>query len=171
MKSYIHVYTGNGKGKTTAAFGLALRAAGAGKKVFIAQFVKGKTYSEIEAVQKYLPSIQVEQYGLGCFIVNEPTEDDVRAARNGLEKVRGLITAGVHDLLVLDEVFIALYYKLFDAGELIDVLKSAKNGMELVLTGRYAPEEIIELADLVTEMKEIKHYYTSGLQARKGIEY
>lgn len=171
MKSHIHVYTGNGKGKTTAAFGLALRAAGAGKKVFFAQFVKGKPYSENEIVKKYIPEIHVEQFGRGCFIVKAPESADIEAAQKGLEKVKAMISSGEYDMLVLDEVFIALYYKLFETEVLIDLLKSATGGMELVLTGRYAPKEIIELADLVTEMKEIKHYYTSGLQARKGIEY
>jgi len=171
MKSYIHVYTGNGKGKTTAAFGLALRAAGAGMKVFIGQFVKGKPYNENIAIARYLKNITVQQYGLGCFIVNTPTDDDIRAARKGLDEISEIIKAGKHDLVIMDEVNIALYYKLFDVHLLTEIMKTKPDHVELVLTGRYAPQEIIDMSDLVTEMKEVKHYYQQGVEARKGIEY
>lgn len=171
MKGYIQVYTGNGKGKTTAAFGLALRAAGAGKKVYFAQFVKGKTYSEIKAIQKYVPDIVIKQFGRGCFIVKAPTSEDIQAARNGLVEVAGIIASGKYDMVVLDEATIAIYYELFSVSELIGVLLKKPEETEVVITGRYAPEELIELADLVTEMKEVKHYYAKGIQARKGIEY
>lgn len=171
MKGYIQIYTGNGKGKTTAAIGLALRAAGAGKKVYFAQFVKGKTYSEIKAIRKYLPDITIKQFGRGCFIVKIPTSEDIEAARNGLDTVAGIVESGKYDLVVLDEATIAIYYKLFSVSELIGVLLKKPEETEVVITGRYAPEELIELADLVTEMKEVKHYYTKGIQARKGIEY
>lgn len=171
MKGYIHVYTGNGKGKTTAALGLALRAVGAGKKVFFAQFVKGKIYSEIAAVNRYIPEITVKQYGRGCFIMNEPTLEDIQAAKEGLEEVRAVIRSEQYDVVVLDEATIALHYKLFSVEELIAVLQEKPEETEIVITGRYAPGELIRLADLVTEMKEIKHYYTKGIPARKGIEY
>ncbi len=171
MKGFIHVYTGNGKGKTTAAFGLALRAAGAGMKVFIGQFIKGKTYNENIAISLYLKNITVQQFGLGCFIVNSPTDDDIRAAGKGLDKMSKIIEAGEHDLVILDEVNIALYYKLIDVNQLIEIMKNKPDHVELVLTGRYAPQEIIDMADLVTEMKEVKHYYQQGIEARKGIEY
>ena len=171
MKGYIHIYTGNGKGKTTAAFGLSLRAAGAGKKVFIAQFVKGKTYSEIEAIKKYIPEITVKQYGLGCFIVKEPTQQDIEAARAGLTEVTQILESGDYDLVVLDEATIALFFKLFTLEDLIGAIHKKKAETELVITGRYAPDELIEMADLVTEMKELKHYYTKGIEAREGIEY
>jgi len=171
MKAYIHVYTGNGKGKTTAAFGLALRAAGAGMKVFIGQFVKGKTYNENIAIARYLKNITVQQFGLGCFIVNNPTDDDIRTAGKGLDKMSKIIEAGEHDLVILDEVNIALYYKLIDVNQLIEIMRSKPDHVELVLTGRYAPQEIIDISDLVTEMKEVKHYYQQGIEARKGIEY
>ena len=170
-KGYIQVYTGNGKGKTTAALGLALRAAGAGKKVFFAQFIKGKPYSEIEAVRKFVPDITIEQYGLGCFIVEKPTEADIRAARDGLADVTKILESGQFDVVVLDEATIALYYRLFSIEEFLKVLKNKNPGTEVVVTGRYAPQELIELADLVTEMKEVKHYYTKGIEARKGIEF
>jgi cob(I)alamin adenosyltransferase len=171
MKGYVHVYTGNGKGKTTAAFGLAMRAAGAGRKVFIAQFVKGKPYSEIELVNHYLPQIIIKQYGLDCFIVNTPTEKDINAARFGLNEVAKIISSGGYDLIILDEATIALYYKLFTADELIRIIQSRPEHTEIVITGRYAPEELIDLADLVTEMNEVKHYYSKGVTAREGIEF
>lgn len=171
MKGYIHVYTGNGKGKTTAAFGLALRACGAGKKVFFAQFVKGKTYAEIEAVKRFLPDITVKQYGLGCFIVKKPTSQDVEAAQNGLAEVSKILCSARYDLVVLDEANIALYYKLFSVQELLEVVAQKAESTEVVITGRYAPPELIAVADLVTEMKEVKHYYQRGIEARKGIEF
>jgi cob(I)alamin adenosyltransferase len=171
MKGYVQVYTGNGKGKTTAAFGQALRAAGSGMKVFIGQFVKGKEYNENLAVARNLKDIKVKQYGLGCFIVNTPTETDISAARKGLEEMRKIILDGDYDMVVMDEVNIAMYYQLFEIDELIDLIKSKPDHVELILTGRYAPQEIIESADLVTEMKEIKHYYQKGIEAREGIEF
>ena len=171
MKGYIQVYTGNGKGKTTAAFGLALRAAGAGLKVFIAQFVKGQEYSEIFAVREFLPSATVKQYGLACFIVNTPTQADIDIARKGLEEISTVILSGKYDIVILDEANIAVYYNLFTAAELIDVLKRKSEAVEIIITGRYACPELLEAADLVTEMKEVKHYYTQGVQARVGIEF
>jgi cob(I)alamin adenosyltransferase len=171
MKGFIHIYTGNGKGKTTAALGLALRAVGAGKKVFFGQFVKGKSYSEIEAIKKYIPGIIIKQYGLGCFIVKSPTRQDIRAAREGLTEVSEIMEAGAYDVVVLDEACIALFYNLFSVNDLVKAIRKKKEETELIITGRYAPPELIELADLVTDMKEIKHYYTTGVEARKGIEY
>lgn len=170
-RGFIHVYTGNGKGKTTAALGLALRAVGAGKKVFFAQFIKGKTYSEIEAIHKYLPDITIKQYGLGCFIIDNPTEADIQVARKGLAEVAEILKSGLYDVVILDEATIALYYQLFSADEFRKVLENKKYDTEVVVTGRYAPQELTEIADLVTEMKEVKHYYTRGIEARKGIEY
>ncbi len=171
MKGFVQLYTGDGKGKTTAAFGLALRAEGAGLKVFIGQFVKGKTYNENVAVQKYLKNIKVKQYGLGCFIIDTPSEDDIRAAGKGLDEMRKIIQKGKYDMVIMDEVNIALYYKLFELEDLLEIIKKKPEHIELVLTGRYAPQELIEAADLVTEMKEVKHYYQQGIEARKGIEY
>ena len=171
MKAYIHIYTGNGKGKTTAAFGLALRAVGAGMKVFIGQFVKGKTYNENLVVARYLKNITVKQYGLDCFIVNDPTDDDIKAAVKGLNEMHKIITSGKHNLVIMDEINIALYYKLIDVNEVIEIMKNKPEHVELVLTGRYAPQQLIDMADLVTEMKEVKHYYQQGIEARKGIEY
>lgn len=170
MKGYTHVYTGNGKGKTTAAIGLTLRAVGAGKKVFFAQFVKGKVYSEIRALEKYIPTVTVKQYGLGCFIYNDPTQADIEAARKGFTELSHIILSEEYDIVVLDEANIAIFYNLFSVQELIDILKQKPENVEIVITGRYAAKELIDFADLVTEMKEIKHYYTSGVKSRLGIE-
>jgi cob(I)alamin adenosyltransferase len=170
MKGYIHLYTGEGKGKTTAAIGLAIRAAGAGKKVYIAQFVKGLPYSEITAIQKH-PEIELHQFGLDCFINKDPQLKDIEAARKGLVEVSMAIFRDSCDLLILDEVCIALHYNLFKIQELEKLLKCKPEAMEIVLTGRHAPKELFELADLVTEMKQVKHYYELGVQARKGIEF
>jgi cob(I)alamin adenosyltransferase len=170
MKGYIHVYTGNGKGKTTAAIGLSVRAVGAGKKVFFAQFVKGQVYSEVKAIQQYLPNIIIKQYGLDCFIYHKPKQEDIDAARKGFEEVSEIILSGKYDVVVLDEANIAIYYNLFSVEELIGLLKIKPEQTEIIITGRYAPDELIRFADLVTEMKEIKHYYNQGIQARIGIE-
>lgn len=171
MKGYIHVYTGNGKGKTTAAFGLALRAIGAGKSVYIAQFIKGKPYSEIEAIKHYKLGITVEQFGLNCFIYNRPTEADVDAARKGLKEVAQIINLNKYDVVVLDEICIALYYNIFPAIDVVKILETKPLETEIVITGRYAPPEIIAVADLVTEMREIKHYFSEGVDARIGFEF
>ena len=168
-KGYIQVYTGNGKGKTTAALGLSLRAVCAGKKVYFAQFIKGMKYSELNA-EKYLPGFSMKQYGNESFIYDEPTEEDIRLGKEGLKECSELLSSGEYDVVVLDEINIALYYKLFTVEEVIEVLDNRSAGVEVILTGRYAHEKIIEKADLVTEMKEIKHYYEMGVQARVGIE-
>ncbi len=168
-KGYIHVYTGNGKGKTTAALGLALRAICAGKKVFIGQFIKGMEYSELKSVD-YLPNLVIEQFGRDCFIYKDPEEEDFRLAKAGLDKCRNILKEGNYDIVILDELNIAIYYNLFTVEEAIEAIKERAPHMEVIITGRYAEEEIIQIADLVTEMEEIKHYYNNGVEARKGIE-
>ncbi len=170
MKGYVHVYTGNGKGKTTAALGLALRAAGAGMRVYIAQFVKGMHYSELDALDRYADRITLKQYGRDCFIEKEPDQEDIRAAREGLEEVKGILSSGDYQMVVLDEANIATHYNLFSPDELIELVRSKPESVELVITGRDADPKVVALADLVTEMKEIKHYYKRGVQARQGIE-
>jgi cob(I)alamin adenosyltransferase len=171
MPGYIHIYTGNGKGKTTAALGLALRSAGADKKVFIAQFVKGMHYAELDALKRFEPEIALKQYGRDCFIRHEPEAEDMAQAKQGLEEVAEKIRSGKYDIVILDEACIALHYKLFSLDEFMNVITSRPEPMEIVITGRYAPPELIEMADLVTEMKEVKHYYQKGVEARKGIEF
>ncbi|BES65552.1 cob(I)yrinic acid a,c-diamide adenosyltransferase [Gottschalkiaceae bacterium SANA] len=169
FKGYLHVYTGNGKGKTTAALGLSLRAVCAGKRVFFGQFVKGMKYSETKAIE-YLPNFEMEQFGLNCFIENDPTQADIDAALQGLDRIREVIDSGDYDLVVLDEVNIAIYFKLFSVEDVVELIENRPEQMEMVCTGRYAPEALLDLADLVTEMKEVKHYYQQGVMARKGIE-
>jgi cob(I)alamin adenosyltransferase len=168
-KGYVQVYTGNGKGKTTAAFGLALRATGAGFKVFIAQFVKGMKYSELNSLPK-IDGITLKRYGRNCFIYNKPEQEDIDLAKEGLKEVEEVLKSGEYDVVILDEANIAVYYNLFSVDELIEILKEKNENTEVVITGRYAHEKLIDFADLVTEMHEIKHYYTKGVMARKGIE-
>ena len=169
-KGLVHIYTGNGKGKTTAAFGLALRASGAGCKVYICQFVKGKVYNEIKALRK-IKNIKVEQFGTGCFIRKKPSQKDAEWARKGLLNAEKNIQSGKYDVVMLDEINIALYFGLITAKEVLAVIDRKPGRVELVLTGRYAPQALIKRADLVTEMREVKHPYQKGIKARPGIEY
>jgi len=170
MKGYIHIYTGDGKGKTTAALGLALRAAGAGLNVFIAQFMKRGDYSEIEALKRFADRIAVEQFGLGRFVRGNPDPEDIAAARRGLERVRQIFAAGGHQVVILDEANVAASCGLFSPVDLLDLIHAKPEGVELVLTGRNAAPEITARADLVTEMQAVKHYFQKGVQARPGIE-
>lgn len=168
-KGYIHIYTGNGKGKTTAALGLSLRAICAGKKVFFGQFLKGMDYSELDAV-KYLPNLTIEQFGTPSFIYSKPSKADIEAAGVGLKRCSEVLKSGEYDIVVLDEINIAIFFELISAEQVLEMLQDRAENVEVIMTGRYADEKLIEIADLVTEMKEIKHYYTQGVMARKGIE-
>jgi cob(I)alamin adenosyltransferase len=170
MDGYTQVYTGNGKGKTTAAFGLALRAAGAGLRVYIGQFAKSQAYSELKSFELFKEQIKIRQYGLGGFIRGKPSDEDIRAAQNGLQELRTEIRSGSWDVVILDEANIATSFKLFAVEDLLDMIDRKPKSVELVITGRNADPRVIERADLATEMKEIKHYYQKGLHARKGIE-
>ena len=170
MKGYVQVYTGDGKGKTTAAIGLALRAAGAGLKVFIAQFVKSGKYSEILALEQFASVITCRQYGSGCWLRGEPGDADIRLARSGLQEVRDIIQAGKHDLVILDEANITTHFGLITVDDLLGLIDIKPPGVELVFTGRKADPRLIDRADLVTEMREVKHYYQNGVKARPGIE-
>ncbi len=170
-RGYIHVYTGSGKGKTTAALGLALRAAGAGKRVFIAQFVKGIDCSEHETLRRFLPQVEFRRYGTERFVGGEPGEEDVSAARRGLSEVREILSGGGYDVVILDEANLATHFGLFSPERLLEVLRAKPEATELVVTGRHAAPEIVEAADLVTEMREVKHYFARGVEARRGIEY
>lgn len=166
----IQVYTGEGKGKTTAAFGLALRAVGAGLKVYIAQFIKNGNYCEIKTL-KTLKNIKIEQFGLGCFIKRKPSKKDLDLAKCGFAKIKKIISEKLYDVVILDEINIALNLKLINLEEFLTLIKNAPKSIELILTGRNAPRDLIKVADLVSEIKEIKHYYKKGLKARKGIEF
>jgi cob(I)alamin adenosyltransferase len=170
MGGKVHVYTGDGKGKTTAAIGLSIRAAGAGLRVFIAQFIKADEYSEIKALRRFSDRITVEQFGVGGFIGGNPSAGDIEAAQIGLEKVKAIISSGQYDVVVLDEANIAVKYGLFSDQELLDIMDATSKDLELVITGRGASQRIIERADLVTEMKAVKHYFKNGVEARTGIE-
>ncbi|UCD16501.1 MAG: cob(I)yrinic acid a,c-diamide adenosyltransferase [Candidatus Zixiibacteriota bacterium] len=170
VRGYVHVYTGKGKGKTTAALGLALRAAGAGLTVYIAQFVKGMKYAELNALKRFADSIRVVQFGRDCFIRHEPAAEDFECARRGFEEVKKVISSGAYQVVILDEVNIATHYGLITIDELLELMESRPDDLELVLTGRKADPRIIEKADLVTEMREVKHYYVRGVKAREGIE-
>jgi len=170
MVGYVQVYTGDGKGKTTAAIGLAVRAVGAGLKVYMGQFVKGMYYNELNALQKFYPDIVVKQYGRGCFIDRKPTDEDINAARKGLEEIRQVIMSGDYDIVILDEANIAVYYGLIPAGDFAGLIDEKPGEVELVFTGRKACPEILERADLISEIKEVRHYYKKGIMAREGIE-
>jgi len=166
----VHIYTGNGKGKTTAAFGLAVRMLGSGGKVAIVQFLKApKVYGEQRKIEEC--GALIESFGLPGFVHGEPTEEEIDAAKRALERAKELVSSGEWDLVVLDEVCVALGFKMLDTGEVEELIKGKAPKTELVLTGRYCPEELFELADYVTEMREIKHPYRRGTLARRGVEY
>jgi len=168
-KGYVQIYTGEGKGKTTAALGLALRAVCAGRRVLIVQFLKGMDTSELRALD-YLPGLEIEQCGGGEFVSGSPVDADKERAREGLERVRRASFSGEYDIVIADEINNALALGLMTADEVLAVMRDRSPGTELVLTGRGALAEIIYEADLVTEMREVKHYYTAGVTAREGIE-
>jgi cob(I)alamin adenosyltransferase len=169
-RGYIQVYTGTGKGKTTAALGLALRAAGAGLRVYIAQFIKKKRCSEHKALERFCDLITVRQYGRGFILKRKPNAADIDAAREGLAEVKKAMRNGVVDVVILDEANIAVSRGLLSPDDLIEVMSMKPAGVELIITGRYADERVIEKADLVTEMREIRHYAKKGVKARVGIE-
>ncbi len=171
-KGLIQVYTGNGKGKTTAALGLCLRAAGWGYRSYIGQFLKGQDYGELHSIKKFSDLIVIEQFGKKGFIHIEkgPDEEDIRLAKAGLEKCILEMKSRKFRVIVLDEINIAIYFNLISEEEIHAFLDEKPDDVEVVLTGRYAPQSIIDRADLVTEMKEVKHYYQKGIGARKGIE-
>lgn len=168
-RGFIHVYTGNGKGKTTAALGLSIRALGAGLKVLLVQFLKKGEFSEIRFLRSQ-PNIEIRQFGTGRFVKGHPSKEDIEEAERGIKEIKDLLNSGKFDVVVLDEVNIALKYGLIDLETIIDLIEARTKGTEIILTGRGADPKIIELADLVTEMQEIKHYFKQGVYARIGIE-
>lgn len=170
MAGYVHVYTGDGKGKTTAALGLALRAAGAGWRVFIAQFAKGSPSSELRALARLSDRVTVCQFGRAGWIGPTPAPEDIQAAQEGLLKCWEAITSGQYQLVILDEVILGPVLRLFSLEDLLALIDARPDEVELVLTGRYAHPAILERADLVTEMRDLKHYYRQGVLARTGIE-
>ena len=169
-KGYTQIYTGDGKGKTTAALGLALRAAGAGLKVYIAQFIKSGDYSEIKALSRFADRITVEQFGRGRFIKGKASPEDRAAGQKGLEAIRSALHSGNYQVVIMEEGNVAAMCGLFPADEILAIMSQKPADVELVVTGRGADARVIEKADLVTEMKAVKHYYQDGVAARTGIE-
>lgn len=171
-KGYTHIYTGNGKGKTTAALGLAIRAAGAGFKTLFVHFMKDFDYSEKHGLFFLSQFISIEQFGNDWFVVNRrpPTPEEIISIKAGLKRVQDAFNSRQYDVIVMDEIFPAFYFGAVTASEIISLMEKKPEHVELVLTGRYCPPEIIERADLVTDMKEVKHYYMQGALSRKGID-
>jgi cob(I)alamin adenosyltransferase len=171
-RGYIQVYTGSGKGKTTAALGLALRAAGYKQRVYIGQFLKGQLYGELLSAKQLSPYVTIEQFGRKGFIhvTRDPDKEDIQKAKRGLKKCLDAMLSLKYRIIILDEINVAVYFKLLTEKEVLEFLNQKPEAVEIVLTGRYAPEIFMKRADLVTEMKEKKHYYKKGVKARKGIE-
>lgn len=169
---YVQVYTGNGKGKTTAALGLAVRAAGHGLRTEIVQFMKGWIdYGELEGVRMLAPYVTIHQAGRDTFVNRKrPDPEDVRLAQDGWRMAKAVLKEAKADILVLDEINCAMDFGLLPVDDVVDALLHRPAGMEIVLTGRGAPQAVIEIADLVTEMREVKHYYAKGVDARVGVE-
>lgn len=170
VKGYIQVYTGNGKGKTTAALGLAVRAAGAGLRVFMAQFVKKVKCSEHALLEEVGDRITVKQYGKGLMLGRKPSAADIKAAHAGYEAIKKILVSREYDVVILDEANVATHYGLIGVQDLLDLMAIKPREVELVITGRDADAKVIKAADLVTEMREIKHYHEQGVAARRGIE-
>src|SRR5271157_4400855 len=170
-KGFVHVYTGYGKGKTTAAIGLAVRAAGAGLKVFIAQFLKGQKCSELRSLRKLGKTITLKQFGSGCFVMGKPSPQDVTLATRGFESSKRAVFSKKYDLVILDEVCCAISLNMIDLQSMKLLIAEKPENVEIILTGRNAPPEILRVADLVTDMNQVCHYYNAGVRARRGIEY
>jgi cob(I)alamin adenosyltransferase len=172
-QGHIQVYTGDGKGKTTCALGLALRAVGHGLKVYMIQFMKGRETGEARvAAARLAPDMTLRYFGRpGLVNLRDPAPADLALIREAWDLARQVILAGEHALVILDEINLALTFNLLPPAEVFQVLRQRPLGVEVVLTGRQAPPELVELADLVTEMRPVKHYYEAGVKARRGIEW
>ena len=170
MKGYVQVYTGDGKGKTTAAIGLAIRALGAGWRVFFAQFLKAGGYSEHKALAQFSDHLTIKTYGRNVFIKGEPEEEDRRLAQEAYQVIAEIVASGRHRLVILDEANVAVHYGLITVDQILDLIDRRAEGVELLITGRYAHSRLIERADLVTEMRGVKHYFDRGIKARVGVE-
>jgi cob(I)alamin adenosyltransferase len=171
QKGYVHVYTGNGKGKTTSAIGLGIRAAGAGLKVHMLQFMKGRKYSELNTLDN-LKNFTYSQHGRDEFVNKKnPEKIDIDMAQEGFKHAKKLIQSNKYDMIILDEINVAVDYNLVDIHDVLKLIKEKPEKLELILTGRYAHPEIVKHAEYVTEMLEIKHPYQQGLEARKGVDF
>jgi cob(I)alamin adenosyltransferase len=169
-QGFIQIYTGNGKGKTTAAIGLSIRAAGAGFKIFFCQFLKGQKTSETAILKQLSENITIIRSGSKSFVLKAKESDHI-CAQKCFKKASQAIYGGNYDIVIMDEIFHATMLDLISKNELIELLKNKPKNVEIILTGRNAPQEIIKIADLVTEMKDIKHYHSRKINARKGIEF
>jgi len=170
-RGYVHLYTGDGKGKTTAAVGLAVRAAGHGKRVYVGQFMKGRPYGENLELSDH-PLITVEQYGEpDCISIEQVDEHHRELARSGLRRSREALLEGDYDVVVFDEIDVAIWFGLLSVDDVLDIVTRRPSHVELIMTGRQAPAALVKAADLVTEMREVKHYYRDGVLARAGVEY
>jgi cob(I)alamin adenosyltransferase len=172
-RGLIQVYTGDGKGKTTCALGLALRAVGQGFKVYMVQFMKGRETGELKAAAERLaPDMTMRSFGRpGLVNLKAPAPEDLALVREAWDLARQVILAGEHDLVILDEINLTLTFNLVPREEVFQALRERPSWVEVVLTGRQAPPELVEMADLVTEMRPLKHYYAAGVPARRGIEW
>jgi cob(I)alamin adenosyltransferase len=181
-KGFVQIYTGNGKGKTTAALGAALRAVLSGMRVFVGQFMKGVEYAELKVDRIPFEEISggkivIKQFGtkkmigLGRVHGEKPDKRDYQRASEGLKEIKEAISGREYDLVIADELNVAVYFGLIKIKDAVSLIREKPEEVELIITGRYAPHEFINIADLVTEMKEIKHYYQKGITARKGIEF
>jgi cob(I)alamin adenosyltransferase len=170
MKGYVQIYTGDGKGKTTAAIGLAIRALGAGWPVFFAQFLKAGEYSEHKALARFSDHLTIKAYGRNVFIKGEPQEEDRRLAQEAYQEIAEIVASGRHRLVILDEANVAVHYGLITVDQILDLIDRRAEGVELLITGRYAHSRLIERADLVTKMRGVKHYFDQGVKARVGVE-
>ncbi|MDQ1277627.1 MAG: cob(I)alamin adenosyltransferase [Thermodesulfobacteriota bacterium] len=171
-RGIVMVITGDGKGKTTAALGQALRALGHGKKVFMIQFMKGKKYGEVLAAEKCLPGFTIRQSGLDSFVMRDnPAPIDIELAQEGFKLAGQIVSSGEYNLVILDEVNVALDFKLLPLAEVVEMIQNKPAMVDLILTGRYAPREIIDIADTVSDIQEIRHHYTRGIKERAGMEY
>ncbi len=169
-RGYIQIYCGTGKGKTTAALGLSMRVLLTGGSVYFAQFFKGVETAEQELCSR-CDRFVMDQYGTGKFINGEPGSEDIRAAKRGLEFSRDVLSSGYFNLVVLDEILLCISYQMITVDEIIEIILSRHPKVEVVMTGRRAPKELVMIADLVTDMKKVKHYYDRGVHARRGIEF
>lgn len=170
MKKDIIILTGDGKGKTTTALGFAIDAISKGKKVFIGQFLKNGDYSEIKTLKKFLKYVTIEQYGSGRFIKNALSKDDINQGKKGYKKIKEILEEKKHELVILDEGNLAIYYKIFSLEDLLELFKIKSDNTTLIITGRNALKETMVNADKVIRMDEVKHYFKKGVQARVGIE-
>ncbi len=171
-QGFVQVYTGDGKGKTTCALGLALRAVGQGLRVFIVQFLKGRESGEVRAAARLAPELTIRSFGRpGLVNFKSPAAEDLALARQALDLGRHLIRSGEYEVVILDEINVALAGQLLPLAEVLQLLQERPPGVEVVLTGRSAPPELVAVADLVTEMRPVKHYYEAGVAGRRGIEW